>query len=131
METRREILRAMYLMVALDFAFLLIIVLLSRSLDLIMLGAICLPTLLIFNFLFLRRKLRMTNRPDTERVEAHSHKFSVYACSAVLFAGTVYGLITIVRGELPGAILPVLLVPLSLAVYCFRAGRSAGVRKLN
>lgn len=132
MERRRQIRRAVYLMVAMDVVFLFIVILLSRLLDLRVLAAICFPTLLVSNFLFLRRKLRMVGQaPTKEGAVTRSHRFSVYACSAIFFVGTLYGVLMISQGELPRTILPLLLVPLSLAVYCLRTARRAGVRKSN
>jgi hypothetical protein len=132
MERRQQIQRAVYGMVAVDAAVILVVVLLSWLFTLMLLAAVSLPALLIFNFLFLRYKLRVVGQAPTEgRAAGHSHKFSVYACSAIFFVGTLYGVLMISQEELPWTILPLLLVPLSLAVYCLRTARAAGVRKSN
>jgi len=132
MERRQQIQRAVYVMAALDVVVLFIVILLSRFSDLTVLAAICLPTLLIFNFLFLRRKLRTAVQdPKKEGAVTHSHMFSVYACSTIFFVGTLYGVLMILQGELPRTVLPLLLVPLSLAVYCLKTARRAGARKSN
>jgi predicted MFS family arabinose efflux permease len=128
-ERRQQIRRAVFAMVAVDAVVVLVVVLLSRLFTVMLLAALCLPALLIFNFLFLRYKLRVVGQaPTEERAAGHSHRFSVYACSAIFFAGTLYGVLMISQGELPRTALPLLLVPLSLAVYCLRRARRAGVR---
>lgn len=132
MERRQQIQRAVYAMVAVDAAVILVAVLLSRLFTLTLLAAVCLPALLLFDFLFLRYKLRVVGQAPTEgRAAGHSHKFSVYACSAIFFVGTLYGVLMISQGELPRTILPLLLVPLALAIYCLRTVRRAGAGKSN
>ena len=132
MEKRRRIQGTVYVMVATDVVFVLIIVLLSRFLNIVALAMVCLPALLIFNFLFLRRKFKMVSQaPVGGGALPHSRAFSVYACSAIFFVGTLYGVLMILQGVLPRTILPLLLVPLSLAVYCFRTARRTGAPKSN
>lgn len=132
MGRHQQIQRAVFATVAVDVAVVLIVVLLSRSFNLMLLVAVCLPALLIFNFLFLRYKLRLVGQAPTEgRAAGRSHKFSLYACSAIFFVGTFCGVLMISQGELPRMILPLLLVPLSLAVLCLRTARRSGMRKSN
>ena len=130
MDRHRYVQRAVYAMIAADVAFLLVAALFSRSIDLNVLSAICLPTLLISNFLFLRLKLKTAASPSKEeRAAPGPSRFSLYACSAIFFLGTLYGALLISRGELPRLILPLLLVPLLFAVYCLRTARQTGARK--
>jgi len=132
MERRREIQRAMYAMTAVDttLVFLLVVVFLRWPSNRMILAAVCFPALLIFNFIFLRRKLRMVGPPTAEEgARAHAHKFSLYGGSAIFFAGTLYGLLMISQGELPRTVLPLLLIPLSLAVYSLRVARRSAARK--
>lgn len=83
--------------------------------------------LLIFNFLFLRRKLG--KKPSTEETVRHSSRFYVYACAGIFFIGMLYGVLMISQGELPRTILPLLLVPLSLAIYCLIVARRSRTHK--
>ena len=132
MERRREIERAMYAMVAADTAllFLFVVVFLRWPTNRMIVVGICFPALLILNFIFLRRKLRMVGPPTAEEgARAHPHKLSLYGCSAIFSTGTLYGLLMISQGELPWTTLPFLLVPLSVAVYCFRVARRNAARK--
>jgi len=130
MERGQQIRRAVYGMVGIDAAVVLIVVLLSRLVTVTLLSAVCVPALLIFNFLFVRYKLRVVGQaPAEERAASHSQRFSVYACSAIFFVGTIYGLWMISLGQLPRTILPLLLVPLSLGVYCLRTGLRSEARK--
>lgn len=89
-------------------------------------------TVLISNVLFLRRKLRMLGPPTTEEgarvppltaeegARVPRRRFSLYGSAAVFFAGTLYGLLMISQGDLPRPVLPLLLIPLFLAVYCLK-----------
>ncbi len=133
MERRQEIQRAVYVMVAADAAVLslLLVAVLYRPLDLMPFVAVCFTALLISNFLFLRNKLRKVGSPTTEEAGAQprSRRFSVYACSAIFFIGTLRGALMISQGELPRAILPLLLVPLSIAVYCLKTALRTGARR--
>jgi hypothetical protein len=132
MERRQQIRSTLYAMVVVDVAVVAAVVLLSRVFPIALLTVVFVPALLTFNFLFLRKRLKTTGQVSPEdRAAGRSHKFSVYACSAVFFLGTIYGLLMISQGQLPGTTLPVLLVPLSLAVYCLRTGLRAGSRRLN
>jgi hypothetical protein len=95
-----------------------------------LLAAICFPALLTINLLFLRRRLRRIGAPDEEeQAVARSGQFSTYACSAIFFAGTLGGLLMIMQGELPRTVLPLLLIPLSVAIYCLRIARGSGTRR--
>jgi hypothetical protein len=117
-------------MVAVDFLFVLGLAGLSRMLGSTLLLACGLPALLSFNYLFLRRKPKipvMELRP--EEPAPRQPAFSLYACSAIFFVGTLIGLVRFAEGELPWELLPLLLVPLSLAIYLLRVARRAGVRK--
>ena len=60
MERRQEIQRTVFTAVAVDIAVILIFVVawLNKPHDLVVFATICFPTLFIFNFLFLRRKLK-------------------------------------------------------------------------
>jgi hypothetical protein len=130
-ERRQEIQRTMYAMVAVDAALLilLLIVFLRSPSSLTILAAIYLPTVLIFNVLLLRRKLKMGGFSATkENTQIRPHAFSLYACSAIFFTGTVGGLLTISHGELPRTTLPGLLFPFLIAVYCLRLARRQAAR---
>ncbi len=132
MERRRQIRHAVYAVVAVDAAVISVAVLLSRSLTVTLVSGICLPVLLILNLLILRHKLRVTVKARPERLAAgRPRRFSVYACSALFLLGTTYGLLMVSHGQLPRATLALLLVPLSLGVYCLRAGYRARSRKPN
>lgn len=133
MERRQEIRRTIYAMIAVDGAAILVFVLalLSRPRDLPLLATICFVTLFLFNFVFLRRKLRNVGPPATEESVTHSRSVSVYACSVIFFVGTLYGVLMIAGGELPRTILPLLLVPLSLAVYLLKVARRAVTRRVG
>ena len=55
----------------------------------------------------------------------------MYACSAIFFVGTLYGVLMIAQGDLPRMVSPLLLVPLSLAVYCLKTARRPGNSELD
>ena len=132
MERRQKIRRAVFAVVAVDTAVLLVVVFLRHLFAVMWLAAVCLPAFLIFNFLFLRHKVRVVGQaPTGARATNHSRRFSVYVCSAIFFVGALYGVLMIAEGELPRSILPLLLVPRFLAVYCLRTARKARVRKCD
>ncbi len=133
MERRQEIQRTVFTAVAVDIAVILIFVVawLNKPHDLVVFATICFPTLFIFNFLFLRRKLKRVGPPAAEQGTRSSPRFSVYACSAIFFVGTLYGVLMIAQGDLPRMVSPLLLVPLSLAVYCLKTARRAGNSELD
>jgi len=123
MERRKRIKRTMYEMIAVDTAllFLLLAVFFLRPSSIVILAAIYLPMVLIFNVLFLRRKMSSIGPVATEeRAKPRPRRFSLFACSAIFFVGTLLGLMKILHGELPLTILPFLLVPLAVAVYCLK-----------
>lgn len=131
MERRKEIQRAMYAMMTVDAAllFLLAAISLRRPSSFMVLAVIYLPTVLISNFFFLRRKLKVVGPPTAgEDAKARPNRFSLYGCSAIFFTGTLYGVLMISQGELPRTILPLLLLPLSLAVYCLRGALQSATR---
>jgi hypothetical protein len=98
----------------------------------VLLLALFMPTSLIFNFLFLRHKLRAIG-PSTkeEAAKARGNKTSLYRGSAIYFAGTLYGLLMFAQRQLPLTLLPALLIPLSLAIYFFRAARRISTPSAN
>jgi len=126
MDRREAIQRTIYTIVAVDAVLLCAFVslYLYPPTHSVLLLALFMPTSLIFNFLFLRRKLRALGPPTTEdAAKARRNKFSLYRGSAIYFAGTLYGLLMFAQRQLPLTLLPVLLIPLSLAIYFFRAAR--------
>jgi hypothetical protein len=130
MSEQPEIRRALYSMTAIDVAALFVLVLVSRFVAVTLLSAVCVPFLLILNFLFIRNKLRAARQDSPgERMASHSNNFYVYACSVIFFLGTIYGLSMILQGEIPRAILPLLLIPLSFAIYCLRMGLKSRGRR--
>jgi hypothetical protein len=100
MERRKEIQRALYEMFAVNAAllFLLLLVFLLRPSSLVILAVIYLPTVLIFNVLFPRRKMSLIGPvAKEERSEPRPHRFSLFACSAIFFVGALGGLMEIVH----------------------------------
>jgi hypothetical protein len=89
-----------------------------------------LPIVLISNVVLLRRNRKIVGMAamDSAGAQTRSGKRSLYICSGMFFAGTLYGLLTISQGELPRTILPLLLVPLLLAVYCLKMARRVATR---
>ena len=120
-DRRQEIRHAMYVIAAADAAAGLVAVFLSRLFSVALISAVCLPMLLVFNVLFLRYKLRVADRAlPAEATRGRPRGSYLYACSAIFFVGTIYGLLMTAEGELPRIALPLLLVPLTLAIYCLR-----------
>jgi len=131
-ERRQQIGRVVYTMAAVDTAvvFLVVALALVRPWDITLLAAVCFPSLLLVNFLFLRGKLSEIGPPATEeQTVPRSRRFCIYACAAVFFAGTLYGLLMVMQGEIPRTVLPLLLIPLSLAIYSLKTARRVGTRK--
>lgn len=123
--------RAVYSMLAADVGVLalFVVVVLTTSIDVRLLAAVGFPILLVYNFLFLQRKLRTTEPIVSPGGNVtRSSPFSIYACSAIFFLGTLYGLLMIGQGELPRAVLPLLIVPVSISVFCLRMARRASVK---
>jgi hypothetical protein len=132
MDRRNRIRLAVYAMIAADavFLFLLVLAVQNKPTYLPLAAAIYLLVVLISNSLFLRRKVRLAGPPRAEqRREGHSGSFSLYAASVIFFAGTLYGVLLFLHGDLPGKVLPILLVPFSLAVYILRTARRNKVQK--
>jgi uncharacterized membrane protein YfcA len=130
MERRQELQGTVYLLVAVDAVLVLIAVLLSRFVSLTVLAPVGFAILLTLDYLFLRRSLKKVDpRTAEDSTRPRSRRFYGYACSAIFFIGTLYGVLMISEGELPRRILPLLLVPLMLAVYCLITARRAGARK--
>lgn len=135
MERSREIKRTLYKLIVTDVSLIALFIMIAstiRSSDVTVLAPVCFAVLLFSNFLFLRRNLRTIGGSAAEEgAMSRSQRFSTYVCSIVFFVGTLYGVLMIWQGDLPRAILPVLLVPLSLAIYCLRTARRAGERRSN
>ena len=134
MGRRKEIQRTLYAVVAADAVLVLLfaVISLNKPRVAVPLAPTCFLTLLASNFLFLRLKLKLIGPPDREEGTAsRSGRFSLYACSAIFVIGTLYGVLMFSAGELPWTISPLLLVPLSLAIFCFRAARRARARRSN
>lgn len=130
MERRREIRSTIFKMVAWDVALLLLFMGAFLPSHLRVMGAIFLPTVLTFNVLFLNRSRRVAETPAASgSAAANTGKSSLYVCSGVFFAGVIGGLLTIIQGELPWTTLPMLLVPLLVAVYCLKMARRLATRK--
>jgi hypothetical protein len=134
MDRQKQIARTVYLIVVADVIalFLLLLVVQSHPTYLPLTAATYLVVALAFNFLFLRRKLKLAGPPDAAEQSSQGRiaKFWLYAASVIFFVGTIYGLILCLQGELPAELLPILLIPFSLAVYILRAALRGGVRKL-
>ncbi|WP_420239027.1 hypothetical protein ACOBR2_05410 [Telmatobacter bradus] len=124
MERRKEIRSTMFKIVAWDVALLLLFMVAFLPAHLKIAAATYLPTVLIFNVVMLRRNQKTAGTPTARAGDgARSGRSSLYICSGMFFAGTLYGLLTISQGELPRTTLPLLLVPLLLAVYCLKMAR--------
>jgi hypothetical protein len=119
MDRKKLIQRAVYSMVAIDVFFLLLVVLLSRFVNLSVV-AITFAALFIFNRLLRRKLVSSLQAAEAEDFALRSNRFSLYVVLAIFFAGSAYGALMISQGELPRTILPLLLVPLFLAVYCLK-----------
>jgi hypothetical protein len=131
-ERHHRVQRALYTMLAADVVVVgaFTVAALTRPNAVTVLAPGCFAVLLLSNFLFLRRKLRMVGQTQPkEGTVNHSNRFSLYACSAIFFVGTLYGLLMIWHGQLPRETLPLLLVPLSLAVYCLKIALKPRTRK--
>ena len=125
--------RVVYLMILADCAVLLIFVVvflrIPSSLSTLM---IIFPLILVSNFIFLRWKLRLIGLPATRSEGVSSRpNVSLYGCSAIFFIGTFYGLLMILQGALPRIVLPLLLFPLWIAVYCLRVARRTSTSTSN
>jgi hypothetical protein len=132
MDRRQQIRVAAYEMIAADtvILFLLILLVHSKPAYLALAAAGYLLLVLISNFLFLRRKLRLAGPSNVKRSsEGHSGRFSLYAASVVFFLGTLYGGLMILHGDLPMVILPALIIPLVLAIYMLKTARKTGTHK--
>lgn len=131
MERRQEIQRAVYTVVAVDAAVLFVsaIAFLARPHLPVVLAAVCFLSILIFNFLFLRRRLRKAGPPVAEESVANQQRLFLYLGSVIFIVGPLYGAMLVVQGELPRFIFPAFLVPLSVAVYCLKTARKIGTRK--
>src|SRR5579864_7909462 len=121
---------ALYAVLVGDVVGVSILLLLSRFFDLRVLGAIGFPALLVSNFLFLRRRRKaIGTAPLEEAPLGRSRFFSAYACAAIFFFGTLYGILGISEGKLPRAVAPLLLIPLSMALYSVKTARRLRARK--
>jgi hypothetical protein len=133
LERSRQIERAPYKLVATDVALIALFIVVAstiKSSDVALVSPVCFMVLSFSNFLFLRRNLGTIGGTAAEEgAMSRSQRFSTYLCSIVFFVGTLYGVLMISQGNLPRAMLPVLLVPLSLAIYCLRTARRAGERR--
>ena len=119
-------------MVAVDVtvAGLFVVIVRSKPLNIMLLAFVCLATLFIFNVLFLRRAHRKIGPPAAEdSPKLRSRSFFVYVCAAIYFLGTLYGVLMISEGELPRTMWPLLLIPLSLAIFCLKTARRIGPQK--
>ena len=129
MQRQQQVRRTVIAMMAGDAVFLFVVIFVGQFLDPRVLAAICVPTLLISNVLFLRRKLRAVGPVFPSDTPApRAARFPAYACSAIFFLGTLLGVLLISQGALPWPVLPVLIVPFSLAVFFLRGARKAGSR---
>jgi hypothetical protein len=88
-----------------------------------------LPLLLGFNYLYLRQKMSRL-RPVTalRKGEPAGGAVSLYTMSVVFFGGAAYGVYLFSTGELPLALVPVLVVPVGFGLYLLRQARKVGAR---
>ena len=114
-----------FLMIVFDIVLLAVFMAAFLPAHLKILAAAYLPLTLVINVAFLRSSRGKTAKaPAASGVNgARSGKSSLYMCSGIFFIGTLYGLLTIIEGELQRTFLPLLLVPLSIAIYCWRMAR--------
>lgn len=127
MEKHKIIRNTMFIVVAVDTSVIVTTIPLSHLIDLRWLAIIYIPVLLIFHVMLLRHRLSAIAYPSTGKDTAlRFRKRSLSLGSFIYFAGTLYGLFMVLIGALPWVILPVLLVPLSVAIYCLRAASKAG-----
>jgi hypothetical protein len=123
-EEQNKIRFEMFKLVALDVVLLLIFAASFLPTHLKLMATTYLPTVLIVNVVLLRRSRKTLGTPMVSAgTVTRSGRRSLYVCSGIFFAGTLYGLLTISQGELPRMVLPLLLIPLSLAVYCLKMAR--------
>jgi hypothetical protein len=117
-------------MLAWDALFVVALAMLSRLLASTLLLACGLPVLLTPNYLLVRRRPGLRRPPvGQDEPGARHNPFCLYVGSALFVGGALYGLALFCTGGLPWVLLPVLLAPLSLALYLLRAARRDGGRK--
>lgn len=130
MNGRKQIRRSVYSIVLVDFvALCLVIVLIAAHPAYLAFAVVAYAVVMVGgNFLFLRRKFKHaeTPYPGIERGKQRPRRFSLYATSAVFLAGALYGLVLFLNGDVPIKLLPILLIPLSLAIYILRTARQVG-----
>ena len=126
MERRQKARRAVYAIAVSNSiaVFILAALLLKKPEDARVLAPAGFMTLLLANFFFLRRKMITVDRNSIKESSMNLPRaLSSYALSIVFFVGTLYGVIMICQRELPFVTLPLLVVPLSMAIFCLRTAR--------
>ena len=129
MDRKRKVARTVYLMVAANTVLVILFVLLIAPVpaDLEIAGGIFLPTVLIANYLFLRHRLKQVGPPETgERGTDWTQRFWLYLGSAIFLIGALFGLFTILSGDLPKSLLPALLIPFLVGLYGLKMAHKAG-----
>lgn len=117
--------RTIYLIVALDLVIVLCTAILYGFTNSPLLLEGALPVLLVINLTFLRGGRRAGEpRAEAPASGTRNRTFWLYGGAGIFTGGALYGLALFSSGQLPLALLPVLLFPLSLACYFLWAARS-------
>jgi len=122
----RNLRRRVYTIVFIDVIALvaLALVALNYSARLVPLGVLSFLVLYGSNYFLLRRKVKAREPSDGEsETVSRSNRAYLYLCSAIFSIGSVYGVLMVMRGELPWAVLVCLPVPLSIAIFTYRLAR--------
>ena len=116
------------------FALFLVIFSMHNPSHVMILVAAYVPVALIGNIIFVRR--RVATRQQSlmavpPRLDSSRSRYS-YICAGMFILGTCYGILMLVDGEIPVYVIPLLAIPISLAIYCFRSARRlAGLGSSN
>jgi membrane protein implicated in regulation of membrane protease activity len=121
-----------FVMVIMDISLLVIFVAAFLPSHMKIMAATYLPIVLVSNVVFLRHSRKTEGTPGiSANTMVRSGKSPLYICSGMFFIGAFGGLLTIIQGELPRTLLPLLLVPLLVAVYCWRMARRIATHASN
>lgn len=81
---------------------------------------ILLPLLLSLNTYFVMRRSKTLTSLGHPVRDRYKNSMPLYGCAVIFSLGTTYGVILILSKQLPVVMFPALLLPLSIAIYCFR-----------
>jgi len=123
MKASKQRQRVIYTLVAINSAVMFIAAALFVAFGRLVFLLVCFPVLLTFNVICIRRMQRSIPIPYQTESTARSRRRWLQAASTFFVVCALYGLLLFLSGQLPLKVLPVLAVPLFMAIVFLKESR--------